>query len=306
MSLQSKVEVNENINKREVKVSSPTREAWRRLRKNKMAMAGLWVTIILILIAIFAPFIAPYSPYYSPVMEEGKIELSMQGMSWAHPFGTDKLGRDIFSRVIYGTRISLMVGLIAQGISLLIGIALGALAGYYGGWVDDIISYLINVFLAFPYLLFCIAILAVFKDPGVEKVFIAIGLISWPGLARIVRGQIMSLKEEEYVEAARSLGANDFRIIFKHLIPNCLAPIIVTITLGVAGAILAEAGLSFLGLGAQPPEPSWGLMLSTGKGYLRSHPRMMLFPGMAIMITVLAFNLFGDGLRDALDPKMKD
>ncbi|PRX32650.1 peptide/nickel transport system permease protein/oligopeptide transport system permease protein [Orenia metallireducens] len=304
--MEAQVEIKDNIKASSEEVHSPWRDAWRRLKKNKIAMVGLYVTIALILVAVFARWIAPYDPYFSPVMEEGKIELSMQGPSLEHPFGTDKLGRDIFSRIIYGAQISLTVGFITQAIAIVIGIVLGALAGYYSGLVDDIISYLINVFLAFPFMLFAIAIMAVFQDPGIEKIFVALGLISWPGLARIVRGQVMALKEEEYVEAAKSLGANDFRIIFKHVIPNTLAPIIVTVTLGVASAILAEAGLSFLGLGAQPPTPSWGLMLSTGKEYLRSYPRMMMFPGAAIMITVLAFNIFGDGLRDALDPKMKD
>ncbi|AGB40430.1 ABC-type dipeptide/oligopeptide/nickel transport system, permease component [Halobacteroides halobius DSM 5150] len=305
---QPKVEQNakETTETKEVEVHSPWRAAWRRLKRNKLAMFGLGITAILMIVAIFAPVIAPYDPFYSPVMQEGKVELSMQGPSLAHPFGTDTLGRDIFSRIVYGARISLMVGFVTQIISLVIGITLGALAGYYGGIVDDIISYLINVFLAFPFLLFAIAIMAVFQDPGVDKVFIALGLVSWPGLARIVRGQVMSLKEEEYVEAVESLGANDFRIIFKHIIPNCLAPIIVTVTLGIAGAILAEAGLSYLGLGAQPPQPSWGLMLNSGKQYMRTAPRMMLVPGIAIVLTVLGFNLFGDGLRDALDPKMKE
>jgi peptide/nickel transport system permease protein/oligopeptide transport system permease protein len=239
-------------------------------------------------------------------MEDGKAELSMQRPSLAHPLGTDKLGRDILSRIIYGSRISLMVGFFTQVIALAIGVTLGALGGYYGGIVDDIVTYLINVFLAFPFLLFAIAIMAVFQNPSVDKVFLALGLISWPRIARIVRGQVLSIKEEEYIEAVKSIGASDARIIVKHVLPNCLAPIIVTVTLGVAGAILAEAGLSFLGLGTQPPNPSWGLMLDTGRQYLRAEPRMMLFPGLAIAITVLAFNLFGDGLRDALDPKMKD
>ncbi|WP_051412088.1 ABC transporter permease [Halonatronum saccharophilum] len=299
-------EIEENINLPEAKVESPWKDAWRRLKKNKMAMIGLVIMVAVVIVAVFAPFIAPHDPFYSPVMEDGRTELSLIGPTWNYPFGTDRLGRDLFSRVVYGTRISLMVGIITQMIALSIGIPLGALAGYYGGWVDEIISYLINVFLAFPFILFAIAIMSVFQDPGIDKVFIALGIISWPGLARIVRGQVMALKEEEYIEAAKSLGANDARIIFLHVIPNCLAPIIVTVTLGVAGAILAEAGLSFLGLGAQPPTPSWGLMLSTGRAYLRSNPYMMWFPGLAIMITILGLNLFGDGLRDVLDPKMKD
>ncbi|MBM7622859.1 ABC transporter permease [Sporohalobacter salinus] len=290
----------------DVEVYSVWRDAWKRLKKNKLAMFGLSTTILLFIVAILAPLIAPYSPYYSPVMEDGKVELSLQDPTWDHPFGTDKLGRDIFSRIIYGARISLFVGFATQAIALIIGIPLGAIAGYYGGVVDDIVSYLINVFLAFPFLLFVIAVMAIFQDPGIDKVVLALGILGWPRLARIVRGQVMSLKEEEYIEAAQSLGASDFRIISKHVIPNCLAPIIVTVTLGIAGAILSEAGLSFLGIGAQPPQPSWGLMISTGKEFLRGEPRMMLIPGAAIMITVLGFNLFGDGLRDALDPKMKD
>ncbi|SDC30381.1 MULTISPECIES: nickel transporter permease [unclassified Candidatus Frackibacter] len=283
----------------ELEIYSPWRDAWRRLKKNKMAMVGLGVIGLLVIIAIFAPYIAPHDPLKVDLMN------SLQPPSDEFPLGTDRLGRGIFSRIIYGARISLRVGLITQSIALVIGITLGALAGYYGGWVDEIISYLINVFLAFPFLLFAIAIMATL-GPGINNVFLALAIVSWPGLARIVRGQVMSIREEEYVEAVKSLGANDVRIIFKHLIPNCMAPIIVTVTLGVASAILSEAGLSFLGLGAQPPTPSWGLMLSGGRSFIRSNPGMMIYPGLAIMITVLGLNLFGDGLRDVLDPNMKD
>ena len=301
------VEVKEKeVNQVAAEAHSPWYEAWKRLKKNKLAMIGLSITTILLIVAVFAPLIAPYNPRYAPVIEDGKVELSLQGPTWAHPFGTDKLGRDIFSRVVYGARISLLVGLITQGIALVLGITLGAVAGYYGGLIDEAVSYLIQVFLAFPFILFAIAIMAVFSEPGVDKVFLALGLISWPPLARIVRGQVMSIKEEEYIEAAQSLGASDFRIIVKHVIPNSLAPIIVTVTLGVAGAILAETGLSFLGLGTQPPRPSWGVMLKTGQEYIRSYPHMIWFPGLAIMIAVMGINLLGDGLRDALDPKMKD
>ncbi|MBM7557081.1 ABC transporter permease [Halanaerobacter jeridensis] len=304
--MKAQVEEEQEIKQISEEAHSPWHEAWKRLKKNKLAMIGLGITTVLLIVAIFAPIIAPYNPRYAPVIEDGKVELSLQGPSWAHPFGTDKLGRDIFSRVVYGARISLMVGLITQGIALVLGITLGAIAGYYGGLIDEAVSYLIQVFLAFPFILFAIAIMAVFSEPGVDKVFLALGLISWPPLARIVRGQVMSIKEEEYIEAAQSLGASDFRIIVKHVIPNSLAPIIVTVTLGVAGAILAEAGLSFLGLGTQPPRPSWGVMLKTGQEYIRSYPYMIWFPGLAIMIAVMGINLLGDGLRDALDPKMKD
>ena len=304
--MKAQVEEEQGIKQMSEEAHSPWYEAWKRLKRNKLAMIGLGITTTLLIVALLAPLIAPYNPRYAPVVEDGKVELSLQGPSWAHPFGTDKLGRDIFSRVVYGARISLMVGLLTQGIALVLGITLGAIAGYYGGLIDEAVSYLIQVFLAFPFILFAIAIMAVFTEPGVDKVFLALGLISWPPLARIVRGQVMSIKEEEYIEAAQSLGASDFRIIVKHVIPNSLAPIIVTVTLGVAGAILAEAGLSFLGLGTQPPRPSWGVMLKTGQEYIRSYPHMIWFPGLAIMIAVMGINLLGDGLRDALDPKMKD
>lgn len=275
-------------------------QVWKRLKKNKMAMFGMVITIALLLISLLAPVIAPHDPYEVQLMEA----LKAPGED-GHILGTDQLGRDQFSRLLYGARISLKVGLITQSISVVLGILMGALAGFYGGKVDEIISYLINVFFAFPSLLFAIAIMATL-GPGLNNVFIALGAVSWPGLARIVRGQVLQLKESEYVEAIRALGGNDFRIIIKHIIPNCLAPVIVTTTLGVAGAILAEAGLSFLGLGAQPPEPSWGLMLSMGRTYVTSKTWLTIYPGLAIMITILGLNLLGDGLRDALDPKLKD
>lgn len=272
---------------------------WQRLRKNKMAMIGLAITITLILIAIFAPLIAPYDPY--TVDWSQSLQAPGEGN---HLLGTDQLGRDIFSRLIYGSRISLRVGIITQLISMTIGIIMGALAGYYGGKIDELISYLINLFFAFPSLLFAIAIMATL-GPGLNNIFIALGVVGWPGLARIVRGQVMQLKGEEYVEAIKALGGNDYKIIFRHILPNCLAAIIVTVTLGVASAILSEAGLSFLGLGAQPPEPSWGLMLSMGRTYVTTKTWLTIYPGLAIMLTILGLNLLGDGLRDALDPRMK-
>ncbi|WP_236777807.1 ABC transporter permease [Anoxybacter fermentans] len=274
-------------------------EVWKRLRKNKMAILGLFITVGLIIVALLAPIIAPYDPYEVDLSRALKAP-----MEDGHILGTDQLGRDQFSRLLYGARISLRVGIITQAISLVIGIIMGALAGYYGGRVDDVISYLINIFFAFPSLLFAIAIMATL-GPGLNNVFIALGAVSWPGLARIVRGQVLQLKEQEYIEAIRALGGNDLRIILKHIIPNCLAPVIVTATLGVAGAILSEAGLSFLGLGAQPPEPSWGLMLAMGRTYVTSKTWLTIYPGLAIMITILGLNLLGDGLRDALDPRLK-
>lgn len=272
---------------------------WKRLKKNKAAMLGLAITIGLVLVAIFAPVLATHDPYKVNLAHAMKAP----GQN-GYLLGTDQLGRDMFSRLLFGARISLQVGIVTQGISLVIGLIMGALAGYYGGKVDEIISYLINVVFAFPSLLFAIAIMATL-GPGLNNIFIALGAVSWPGLARIVRGQVLQLREKEYIEAIRALGGNDFTIIIKHILPNCLAPVIVTVTLGVAGAILSEAGLSFLGLGAQPPAPSWGLMLAMGRSYVTSKTWLTIYPGAAIMITILGLNLLGDGLRDALDPRMK-
>lgn len=218
--------------------------------------------------------------------------------------GTDNFGRDILTRIIYGARISIEVGFIASTLSLLIGTMLGLLAGYYGRWVDTIIMRLTDIMFGFPALLFLIGITAAF-EPSLTVVFFAIGFVSWPSMARVVRGQVLSVKELEYVQAAQVLGLNDLRILFRHILPNCLAPVIVAYTMGIAGAIMAEASLSFLGLGAQPPTPSWGAMINYGKDFLRVAPWMSIYPGIAIAITVLGFNLLGDGLRDALDPKMK-
>lgn len=285
--------------KQEVKINNPWRNVWQRLKNNKAAIVGLIITLMIIIAAIFAPYMAPHDPLEVDLMK------SLQAPSTEYPLGTDRLGRCIFSRIIYGARVSLQVGFITQSIALVIGIVLGSLAGFYGGWVDEVISYLIQLFLAFPFLLFIIAIVAAL-GPGIINVFLALAVVTWPGLARIVRGEIMSIKEEEYVQAIEALGANDVRIIFKHLLPNCLSPIIITVTLGVAEAILAEAGLSFLGLGAQPPTPSWGLMLSSSRSFLRTHPSLVIYPGAAIMITILGLNLLGDGLRDALDPRIKN
>lgn len=288
------------ITEKEEKVgrASLYRDAWRRLRRNKAAMAGLVGLIILVLVAIFAPVIAPYDPNVQ-ILEE-----KLQGPSAKHLLGTDDLGRDILSRIVYGARISLSVGLISEGISVAIGVVLGAIAGYYGGRVDMIIMRLTDIMFAFPDLLFMLGIMFVL-GPGLYNVFIALGIVGWAGVARLVRGQVLQIKEMEYVEAARAQGASDWRIIFHHILPNCLAPIIVVITLGIPGAIMSEASLSFLGLGAQPPTPSWGSMIFLARSFIRYQPHMSIFPGVAIMLTVLSFNLFGDGLRDALDPKMK-
>lgn len=273
-------------------------DAWLRLKRNKAAMVGLFFVILLVVVAIFAEVIAPHDPYIQD------LEYRLKPPTAQHLLGTDDYGRDILSRIIYGARVSLMVGVISEGIALIIGVLLGAIAGYYGGKVDNIIMRLCDIMFAFPELLFCIGIMFAL-GPGIYNVFIAIGFVGWAGYARLVRGQILSLKKMEFVEAAHASGAKDFRIIFKHILPNTLAPIIVMLTLSIPGAIMSEASLSFLGLGAQPPMASWGSMIFDGRSYLRTFPWFSITPGIAIMLTVLGFNLFGDGLRDALDPRLK-
>ncbi|MCK4259186.1 MAG: ABC transporter permease [Halanaerobiales bacterium] len=272
---------------------------WRRLKKNRRAMVGLFIIIAVVLLALLAPYISPYKPT--------KISLrnKLDAPSKAHWFGTDKLGRDILSRMIYGSRISLLVGLVAVGISGTIGVLIGSIAGYYGKWIDNLLMRIVDILLAFPSILLAIALVAVL-GPSLFNVILAISLVSWVGYARMVRGEFLSLKQQEFVEGARSLGAPDMKIIFRHILPNAISPVIVLATLGMAGAIISESSLSFLGLGVQPPTPSWGGMLSEGRTVIRQAWWVPTFPGIAIMFTVLAFNLLGDGLRDALDPKLKD
>lgn len=280
-------------------------EAWLRFRRNRLAMLGLVMVISVILIAILAPYLAPYDPFKQLIWTEGRAA-KLAAPSGEHWMGTDLYGRDILSRVIFGSRISLQIGIFATLVSLFIGIPLGAIAGYMGGWVDDLISWLINVIFAFPFLLFVLAVVAVFKDPSMIVVYMAIGLVNWVAIARVVRAQFISLREREFVEAARSLGLPRWRVIFVHILPNALAPVIVQATLGMGSIIMIEAGLAFLGFGAQPPTPSWGLMISVGQKYLGLGKWWWaIFPGLAIMYTVLAFNFLGDGLRDALDVRLK-
>ncbi|TDX59043.1 nickel transporter permease [Orenia marismortui] len=274
-------------------------EAWKRLIKNKTAMFGLGIISLLILAAILSPFLAPYNPIETNILQR------LKAPSGVHLLGTDDLGRDILSRIIYGSRISLQVGIISVSLALVLGVGSGVIAGYYGGKIDTLIMRLMDIMLAFPSILLAIGIMAIL-GPQLSNAMIAIGIVNLPRFARIIRSSVLSVKEEEYIEAAKSLGANDFTIIMKHVLPNCLAPLIVQSTLSIATAILEAAGLSFLGLGAQPPTPEWGAMLSAGRASLQIAPWVVAFPGIAIMITVLGFNLFGDGLRDALDPKMKD
>lgn len=273
-------------------------ETWRRLKRDKTAMFGLVIVGMLVFIGVFAPLLAPQDPF------KVNLEIRLLPPGIDHLLGTDHFGRDILSRIIFGARISLEVGIISSTISLLLGMLFGTIAGYYGGWIDNVIMRITDIMFGFPVLLFLIGIMAAF-EPNLTTVFFAIGFVSWPRMARIMRGQVLSVKENDYVMANVALGQRDFPLILRHIIPNCLAPVIVAFTMGIASAIMAEASLSFLGLGAQPPTPSWGSMVNLGKDYLRSAPWLTLFPGLAIGLTVLGFNLFGDGLRDALDPTME-
>ena len=275
-------------------------EVWRILKRNKMAVLGLIILIILVLLAVFADVIANYDN----VVIKQNLAHRLQGPSAAHWLGTDEFGRDIFARLVHGTRVSLQVGIVAVGISIVIGGILGAVAGYYGGKLDNTIMRIMDIFLAVPSILLAIAIVSAL-GPSIINLMLAISISSVPSYARIVRASVLSIRDQEFIEAAKAIGASNTRIIFRHIIPNSLAPVIVQATLGVASAILSTAGLSFIGLGIQPPAPEWGSMLSGGRQYLRYAWWVTTFPGVAIMITILSLNLLGDGLRDALDPRLK-
>ncbi|HXF82008.1 MAG TPA: ABC transporter permease [bacterium] len=270
----------------------------RRFARNRLALIGLWVTLLIILLAVFAGWAAPHNPIKP---DFGRI---MQPPSRTHPLGTDDLGRDVLSRVIYGTRTSLLAGLVSVGIAVLIGLPLGLVSGYYGGRLDDLLMRITDAMLSFPFLVLALAIAAVL-GAGLDRAMIAIGIVFTPGFIRLARGQVLSEREQNYVEAARALGAGDGRIIWRHLLPNIVSPIVVQASLSTAAAITAEATLSFLGLGTQPPTPSWGSMLNFAQPYLGTAPWMAIYPGMAIFITVLSLNLLGDGLREALDPRLR-
>lgn len=277
---------------------SPWRMIVNRFKKNKRAMAGLWMVLVFLIVAIFAPWIAPHDPF------EQNMQVMLESPSLHFFFGTDEFGRDIFSRIIYGAQISLMIGIVGVLISIVFGVALGTISGYFGGFVDSFVMRIMDIFMAFPSFLLALAIVSVL-GPGMINVMIAIGIFSVPTFARISRSSVISIKNKEYIEAARAMGGTHLFIIWKHILPNSIAPIIVLSTMRIATAILTAAGLSFLGMGAQPPTPEWGAMLSTGREYLRTAPHVSTIPGLAIMFMVLAFNMLGDGLRDALDPKMK-
>lgn len=275
-------------------------EIWRRMRRNRLAMFGLVIVSILIIIAIFANQIADYN---TVAIKQNVVE-RLQGPSAEHWAGTDEFGRDIFARLVHGARISLLVGVVAVCIALVTGGILGAIAGYFGGTVDNIIMRIMDIFLSIPILLLAIMIVAALGS-SMLNLMIAIGLASMPTFARIVRASVLSVKDQEFVEAARAIGAKNNHIILRHIMPNCLSPIIVQATLRVATAILSTASLSFISLGIQAPAPEWGAMLASGRAYIRDAPHIVIIPGLLIMITILSLNLLGDGLRDALDPKHK-
>jgi peptide/nickel transport system permease protein len=273
-------------------------DAFRRFRKNRVATAGLVTLVILIIIAVLAPLFALHDP------NEMFFSHRLVGPNEYFPLGTDSLGRDIWSRMVYGSRISLQTGLIAVGISLLLGVPMGLSAGYFGRWVDTIIMRVCDVILAFPGIIFAIWLISIL-GPSLRNVMISVGLFSVPGFARLVRSSTLQVKEMDYITAEKAIGAGTIRILVRHILPNVVTPVIIFSSLRIASAILAGAGLSFLGLGTAPPTPEWGAMLSEGRAYLRSAWWVAFFPGFAIMITVLAANMVGDGLRDALDPRAK-
>jgi ABC-type dipeptide/oligopeptide/nickel transport system permease subunit len=294
-------------------------DAWRRLKRNKAAVVGLVFIVALVLIAVFAPLIAPFPPDRADFLE------ITQPPSRAHLLGTDSLGQDVLSRLIYGTRVSLTVGFVAQFVIVLIGVPVGLISAYYGGWIDLIVQRVVDILYAFPSLLFVIVVMTyvqanlhdahgpvsgVLSDinessGGLLGVFLALAAVFWLTVSRLVRGEAMALKRREFVDAARCVGASDAAIMRRHILPNCLAPIIVATTFGIPSAIMVEAGLSFLGLGVQPPTPSWGLMISEGVKNVRSYPYLLASSGVLLSLTLLAFNFLGDGLRDAFDPWMK-
>ena len=271
---------------------------WEMFYKNKLALAGSAIVAALFIVSVFAPWISPYDP--------GAIDLKhvLAPPSAEHWFGTDQLGRDVLSRMIWGARISLKVGFVATGLAILIGMLLGAIAGYYGGWIDTLIMRFVDIMLCFPSFFLILAVIA-FLEPSIWNIMLVIGLTGWMGVTRLVRADFISLRERDFVRAARAVGAGDARIIFLHILPNAMASILVAATLGIAGAILTESALSFLGIGVQPPTPSWGNILTAGKDNIDIAWWLSLYPGLAILMTVVGYNLLGEGIRDLLDPRLK-
>ena len=274
------------------------KDFWRRFRKNRLALAGSVLVLFLFFVSLLAPWLAPYDP--------NAIDLKniLAPPSAEHWFGTDQLGRDVCSRMIWGAGISLKVGFVATGIAILIGTILGAVSGYYGGWVDSVIMRFVDIMLCFPTFFLILAVIALL-EPSIWNIMIIIGITGWMGITRLVRADFISLKERDFILAARAIGASDIRIIFGHMLPNAMASILVTATLGVAGAILTESALSFLGIGVQPPTPSWGNILTAGKDNIDIAWWLYLYPGLAILLTVLGYNLLGEGIRDSLDPRLR-
>ncbi|MHB8843154.1 MAG: ABC transporter permease [Nitrospirota bacterium] len=280
-------------------ITLTTVQTYQQMKRNWLAFGGGLLVLTVFVVAIFAPWLAPYDP--------SKIDIKniLVGPGSQHLFGTDDLGRDVLSRMIWGSRVSLEVGFVAIGIATIIGILLGAISGFYGGYIDSAIMRAVDIMLSIPTIFLVLAVIAIL-EPSILNIMIVIGLTSWMEPARLVRAEFISIKEREFVTAARALGATDSRIIFKHILPNGLSPILVSATMGVGGAILVESALSFLGLGVQPPTPSWGSLLSSGKDNIEIAWWLSAFPGLAILITVLGYNLLGEGIRDALDPRQRD
>jgi peptide/nickel transport system permease protein len=270
---------------------------WKRFRRNRFALAGAAVVALLFIVSLCAPLIAPYDP---AAIDAYRVLLPPSASHW---MGTDELGRDVFTRVIYGTRISLYVGFVAVGIAVAIGTLVGLISGFYGGWIESVLMRFVDIMLCFPTFFLILAVIALL-EPSIWNIMLIIGITGWMGVARLVRAEVLSIKERDYIMAARSIGASDIRILLLHILPNAAAPVLVAATLGVGGAILTESALSFLGIGVQPPMPSWGNILTSGKDYLEFAWWLSLFPGLAILVTVLAYNLLGEGIRDALDPRI--
>lgn len=274
-------------------------DSWHRFKQHRLGLAGAVIVISLFIVSVSAPLITPYDPNFID------IDCILEAPSYDHPFGTDQLGRDVLSRIIWGGRISLLVGFVSVGIASVIGILLGSIAGYYGGLIDSVIMRFVDIMLCFPTFFLILAVVA-FLDPSIWNIMIVIGATGWMGIARLIRAEILSLKERDYVIAARSLGARHTRIIWRHIIPNAMAPVLVAATLGVAGAILTESALSFLGIGVQPPTASWGNILTAGKESIEVAWWLSFYPGIAILVTVLGYNLLGEGIRDAIDPRLRE
>lgn len=281
-----------------IREERPFLETWKRFRRHGPAMVGLAILLAFVVLAVAAPLLTPYDP------EKQQLANALIPPSSAHPLGTDHLGRDIAARILYGTRLSMLIGVLAVSIGLVVGVPLGAISGYYGGWADMIIQRLADILLSFPSILLALALVAAL-GVGLQNVIISVGIGTIPSFIRLVRGSVLVIREQTYVEAARAIGVSDWNIIRKHILVNAMAPVIVQATLSLGTTILVAAGLGFLGLGVQPPTPEWGAMLGEGRQYIFSAPYMATFPGLAIFLAVLGFNLLGDGLRDALDPRLR-